>query len=192
MWLNSDNSAKKNCQIYNQNSACWGQPKAIGKAETFLIDIQPNIRRAICIFLTLLCKILIAENHWKSALKTCAPYPPKVKGVCIHISVWGRVKPMNCVRVKLHFLSPCAWDVGADRSGWKMWSLLPSLLFLLLLPHHLSKNSWQKEKAAKSRLYLLGCHWFQHAHHQHKGKEVLWITSPMLIIITSIENSLVF
>lgn len=23
----------------------------------------------------------------------------------------------------------CAWDVGADRSGWKMWSLLPSSSF---------------------------------------------------------------
>lgn len=83
--------------------------------------------------------------------------------------------------VELHFLSPChcARDVGADRSGWKMWSLLPSPLlplFLLPLPHHLSKNSWQKEKAVQWRLYLLACQWFQHSHHQHKGKTVIQIT----------------
>lgn len=74
--------------------------------------------------------------------------------------------------IKLHFLSPChccTRDAGADRSGWKMWSLLPSSSFLL--PHHLTKNSWQKEKAAKSRLYLLHCQWFLHSHHQQKREK---------------------
>ena len=78
----------------------------------------------------------------------------------IHVQ-WEGERPVKCVvvcRVKLHFLSPChccARDVGPDKEG-----LENVKSFSLLLPHNLSKNSLQKEKAAKSRLYLLHCQWF--------------------------------
>lgn len=91
---------------------------------------------------------------WSSSFSPfISEFDVTMNGTCMIIAVWEGEIPMNCFcvcGVELHFLPPfslcSARDVGADRSGWKMWSLLPSSSFYSSSPTTSLKIAGRKRR----------------------------------------------
>lgn len=107
---------------------------------------------------------------------------------CMIVVIWEGEIPMKCVWSQITLplsCHCCARDVGPDRRGWKMWSLFPSSSFSSSSPTTSLKIAGRKRRQQSLGSICWAGSGFNTPTSSTRGKRVLWITPPILILIAS-------
>lgn len=126
---------------------------------------------------------LMKTIHWYGVKMGLHGYCRRGRKNTTGVCVWSQIT------LPLSLSLCCARDVGADRSGWKMWSLLPSSSFSSSPTTSLKIAGRKRRQQSRGSICWAASGFITPT--TSKRERVLWIASLILILITSEEYYLI-